>query len=126
MKSIVQLSHKENTSAVEEELKNSFLRHLLEQCGVPIETFWKEEETSLSVDQRMKLRNVLALYSIQVLDDRDGTMEAYIENELIAKWHKCTYKLKRDHSQLDPRKQLYLEMEVDCWSVFEDTQENPE
>ena len=74
----------------------------------------------------MKLKNMLALYSIQILDDRDGTLEVYIENELIARWNKCTYKLKRDYSQLDPHKQLYLEMQVDCWSVFEDTQEKPE
>lgn len=124
MKGTILLSHNENTHQIEQEEKNRFLRDLLEQMGVPVDVFWTNGETSLSVEQRVKLRGILIAYSIQVLDDSDGSMEVFVENELIAKWNKCAYKLKRDPGQRDPRKQLYLEMEVNCWSVFDDTQEN--
>jgi len=121
MKGTILLDHNESTHQVELEEKNRFLRDILAQSGVPIDSFWKFDETILSVNQRIQLRNILNSYGIQVIDG-DGVMEIFIENELIAKWNKCTYKLKRDYAKKDPRKQLYVEMEIDCWSIFE---ENP-
>ena len=50
-------------------------------------------------------------------------MQMYVEHEKVAEWHKCTYKLKKDLRELDPRKQFYLEMEVNCWSLFEEAEE---
>jgi hypothetical protein len=44
----------------------------------------------------------------------------YIDNELVGEWHKCTYKLKKDLRQLDPKKRIYLEMQIDYWSIFEE------
>ncbi len=125
MKGTILLNHTENTKQVEEEEKTRFLRTLLEQMGVPIQEFWGAE-TSLSVDQRIKLRGILATYGIQVIDDLDGNMQIYVEGERIAEWYKCAYKLKRDLRQIDPRKQLYLEMEINCWSLFEDQEEKQE
>jgi hypothetical protein len=123
MKGTILLNHTENTHQVEEEEKNRFLRDILEQSGVPIDTFWGNGETVLSVNQKMRLRGVLTVYSVHVIDDHDGVMEIYVDDELIGRWNKCIYKLRRDPAQRDPKKQLYLEMEIDCWSVF-DTQEN--
>lgn len=119
MKGTILLNYNENTRQVENEEKNRFLRELLEQMGVPINTFWSDEK-SLSVEQRIKLRDLFINYSIQVIDDMDGHLAIYVEGELVGEWHKCTYKLKRDLSQIDPKKQLYLEMEVNCWSLFEE------
>jgi hypothetical protein len=127
MKGTILLNHSENTKQVEEEEKTRFLRSILEQMGVPIQEFWTTD-SALSVEQRIKLRGILATYGIQVIDDLDGTMQVYVEGERVAEWYKCTYKLKRDLRELDPRKQLYLEMEVNCWSLFEeaDSQEKTE
>jgi hypothetical protein len=121
MKGIILLNYNENTRKVEEEEKTRYLRSLLEQMGVPIQEFWATDEP-LSVEQRMKLRGLLTTYGIQVIDDRDGTMEIFVEREKVAEWSKCSYKLKRDLRELDPKKQLYLEMEVNCWSLFEETE----
>jgi hypothetical protein len=118
MKGIILLNRNENTKAVEEEEKYKFLRLLIEQIGIPINEFWVNDDL-LTVDQRIKLREVLLKYSIQVIDDLDGHMTVFFEGELIGEWNKCTYKLKRDLSQIDPRKQLYLEMEINYWSPFE-------
>lgn len=122
MKATILLNYNENTKKVEDEEKTRYLRNILEMMGMPIQEFWPNDEP-LSVDQRMKMRGVLAKYGVQVIDDLDGHMEIYVEGEKVAEWLKSSYKLKRDLSERDPRKQLYLEMEVTCWSLFEEAEE---
>lgn len=119
MKATLLLNYDEDTRAVEEEEKNKFLYDLLLQMGIPVDDFWKDP-SKLTVHQRMNLRNILSTYNIDVIDDLDGHMQVYVENELIGEWHKCYYKLKRDLRQINPKKQLYLEMEVNYWSIFEE------
>lgn len=120
MKGTILLDNNENTKQVEEEEKTKFLKNLLDQIGVPTNEFWTDEIT-LSIEQRIKLRNVLKSYSIQVIDDSDGDLKVYVENKLIGHFHKSTYKLRRDFSQLDHRKQIYIEMNVESWTIFEET-----
>lgn len=79
-------------------------------------------ENSLSVDERIKLRGILSTYNVQVIDDLDGALQIYVDNEKVASFNKPSYKLKRDLTQLDPRKRLYMEMEISCWSLFEETE----
>lgn len=122
MKGIILLNYGDNTKSVEEEEKMRFLKDILDQMGVPINDFWNTDEP-LSIEQKIKLRTLLATYSVQVIDDLDGHLQIYVEDELVGEWNKCTYKLKRDLRQLDPRKQLYLEMTVDFWTIFEDEQQ---
>ena len=118
MNGTILLNYNENTRQVEDEEKMRFLRTLLEQMGVPIEDFWSEEG-ALTIENKIKLKNTLVTYGVQVIDDLDGRMDIYVEGERVGEWNKCTYKLKRDLKQLDPRKQLFLEMEVNCWTIFE-------
>lgn len=120
MKGIILLNYGENTKQIEEEEKLRFLKAILEQMNVPLEGTWDSE--SLSVDEKIKLRKLLYNLGIQVIDDLDGFMEIYVENEKVAEWHKPMYKLKRDLQQLDRRKQFFLEMEVSFWSLFEENE----
>lgn len=129
MKGSILLNYNENTHQVEEEEKARFLRGVLEQCfeSVPdvltqIQTIWNIDGP-LPAPQKVKLRGILAIYGLQVIDDLDGHLQIYLENELIGEWYKCTYKLKRDLRVIDPRKRVYLEMEVNCWSAFDDKEE---
>lgn len=126
MKGTILLNHNENTKKVEEEEMARFLRSILEELGVPIQDFWITD-APLTVEQRMKLRNIIAQYSVQVVDDLDGNMQIWFsadgETHKVAEWFKCTYKLKRDLRQIDPRKQLYLEMNINCWSMFDEDQQ---
>ena len=128
MKGTILLNYNENTHQVEDEEKARFLRGILEQCfqntdvATQIQTIWSVDGP-LPASQKVKLRGILATYGIQVIDDLDGHMQIYLENELIAEWYKCTYKLRRDLRAVDPRKRVYLEMEVNCWSVFDDKEE---
>ena len=119
MQGTILLNCNENTRKVEEEEKNRFLRSLLEQMGVPIEEIW-EDDLPLSIDQKIKLRTVLSTYSVQIVDDFDGLLQVYVEGEVVGSFHKPTYKLKRDVSEIDPRKQLYIEMTITYSSLFEE------
>lgn len=124
MKGTILLNYDDNTKQVEEEEKSKFLRSLLEQMGVPVEEFWSTTtDKPLSVNQRIKLRSILTTYGIQVIDDLDGHLQIYVEGELVGEWFKCEYKLKKDLRQIDPRKQLYLEMLVNFWTIFEESQD---
>lgn len=107
---------------VEDEEKSRYLRGILELMGVPISEIWPSENL-LNVEQRIKLRSILATYAVQVIDDLDGHMQIYVEGDKVAEWFKCTYKLKRDLREIDPRKRFYLEMEVNTWSLFEEEAE---
>lgn len=123
MKGTILLNYNENIKQVEEEEKTRFLKGLLEQMGVPISEIW-DTDAPLTIDQKIKLRSILLTYNIQIIDDLDGFLQVYVEGERVAEWHKCNFKLKRDISQIDPKKQLYLKMEVNCWSLFEESEQH--
>ena len=131
MKGSILLNYNEDTRQVEEEEKARFLRGILDACfdnteaANQIQTIWVGEGV-LSAPQKVKLRGILATYGLQVIDDLDGHMQVYLENELIAEWFKCTYKLKRDLRVMDPRQRIYLEMHVNCWSVFDEKEQTTE
>ena len=130
MQGTILLNHSDNTRQVEDEEKSRFLRGLLEQMFEntaiveKIREIWSSEDPP-TIEQKVKIRQLMDSYGIQVIDDLDGNMKIFVDGELVGHWFKCKYKLKRDLSQIDRKKQLYLEMEVNCWSVFEstDTQE---
>jgi hypothetical protein len=123
MKATILLSHNENTKKIEDEEKTRYLLGILEQMELPVQDHLSvEEDGVLSIDQRIKLRGLLRSYGVQVIDNLDGQMCVYVEGEKVASFEKPTYKLKRDYSQLDPRKQLYLEMTIECNSVFEENE----
>jgi hypothetical protein len=130
MKATILLSYDENTRQVEEEEKARFLRGVLEQCFENAETvshqlqeIWGDSETTLTAPQRVRLRSLLSIYGIQIIDNLDGHLKILLEDELIAEWYKCSYKLRKEPKVSDPRKRVFLEMEVNCWSSFEPTEE---
>ena len=125
MKGIILLNVHDNTRQVEEEEKLRFLRNLFEQIGVPIQDIWAADGL-LSFDQKVKLNSLLQNFNIQVIDDNDGGLQVFVDNEKIAEWLKPTYKLKKDLANRDRKKQLYLEMNVEYWSLFEEVSDDPD
>lgn len=129
MKGTILLSYNENTKQIEDEEKTRFLHSFLEQCFESVPDVISQIQTIgnsngiLSASQKVKVRGVLATYGIQVIDDFDGHMQIYLDSELVAEWFKCTYKLKKDLREIDPRKRLYLEMAVNYWTIFEKQEE---
>lgn len=121
MKNVILLNSNENTKQVEEEEKTRFVRSILESIGLPIEDIW-DEDGQLSVENKIKLRSILSSYSVQVIENYDGELQIFADHQLIGEWKKCEYVLKKDLSEIDPSKKLYLEMHVNYWSVFENTE----
>ena len=118
MKYTVLLNVDENKKQVETEEQFKFVKSIMEALEIPIN--WNfEEPSSFSIEDKKKFRNTLEQFGIQVIDDRDGIVTIYHEKEKIAEWSKCQYKLKRDYSQINPMKRLYVEMSVNFWSIFE-------
>ena len=118
MKSIILLNSNENTNQVEEEERTRFVRSILETMGLPLDDIW-DENGKMSVEQKIKFRNILSAYNIQVVDDIEGGTKLYCDGQTIGEWKKCEYILKQDAKQRDPRKKLYLEMHIDCFSIFD-------
>lgn len=124
MESTILLNSNENTRQIEEEEKSRFVRDIMDSLGLPVEGLW-DEEGNLSIESKIKLREILIAYNLQVIADPEGRLEIYHHDEgtdvLIGEWRKPQYFLKRDYSQKDPKKKLYLEMKVSYWSIFENT-----
>lgn len=131
MKATILLNHNDDTRKVEEEEKARFLRGILEQCfegtdvADQVMEIWNVDGP-IPVEQKVKLRGILATYNIQAIDNQDGHLKVYLEKELIGEWYKSKYSLKRNYSAQDPKQRIYLEMHVECWSVFDPPEESVE
>lgn len=123
MKQIILLNKEENTHIVEEEEKQKFLYQVLLSMGIPISEVW-QENTTLSITQKVQLRAMLKSFDVEVLDDFNGHMQIYVANEKIAEWNKPLYVLKTDLRELDPKKRLYYEMHTDYSTIFEEPSQN--
>jgi hypothetical protein len=125
MQGTILLNYSENTRMVEAEERFRFLRGILEQCFEntdvldQVQDIWGDTEGELSTLQKIKLRTLLTQYSIQMIDDNDGGLKLYLDRELIGNWKKPKYVLKRDPAEFDRKKQFFLEMKIDFWSMFD-------
>ncbi len=119
MQGTILLNYDTNIQQFEDEERARFLHFTLEQMGVPLQDVWEQNDQPPNTQERIKLRNILSAYNIQVLDDKE-VMDIFVEGEKVGTWNKPNYILKKDGSQLDKRKQLYLEATLTCWSIFEE------
>ena len=119
MKELILLDYNENTHKVEQEERTRFLYNIICAMELPIDEFW-DGELKLTANQRIHLREILSSYNVLVIEELDGHMQIYVEDELVAEWFPCTFVLKKDLREINPKKRLYLEMEVNTWSVFEE------
>ena len=105
---------------VAEEEKMIFLRNLLEHMNLPVNEFWQANMLLSSSEQKIKLRDFLSKWAIQVISNSEGEMQIFNKDTLIGYWKNPIYKIKRDLQESDPKKQFYLELSVDYWSPFEE------
>ncbi len=92
-----------------------------------------KDANNCEVQRAVSLSNILApkligsvLKQVKCFGTNDGEIKIYVENELVGEWRKCSYKLKRNYGELDRKKQLYLEMTVDFWTIFDQEELNNE
>ena len=119
------LNYNTDTHQIEEEEKAIFLRTFLEQCfeNTPtierINAIYGTTNEPLTVSKKMELRGVLTANDIIVIDGIDGALRIYLSNKEIGGFNKPTYKLRQDLSATDPKKRVYIEMETNFWSAFD-------
>lgn len=111
---------REDAKVVEEEECNSFVKSILEQIGVPLNEIWPD--ILLTVEQKIKLRDLLSKLEIEIIYDGDRGCEIYHQDNKLAQWFKPKFILKEDKQARNPNKRLFYEMVINTWSVF-DTEE---
>jgi hypothetical protein len=116
MQYTILLGKNENLHEIEAQEQARFIKSLLESTPAKITV---DPEFMSSVDDKAKFRKELEHYRINIIDDADGGLKIYCETDLIGVWKKCTYKMKQDLSQTDPKKRLLIEMQVNLWNAFE-------
>lgn len=130
MESIILLNSNENTRKVEDEEKSRFVRSILESIeGLPpeyLEDIW-DEKGEVTLAGKIKLRQTLHTFDLEVIGAPGGDLQVYHvppkgEHTLIGEWKKPFYVLKKDASQRDPAKRFYIEMRVNYWSAYENTE----
>ena len=122
MEIVMLLSSNDDTRQVEEEEKSRFVRSVLESMGLDVADIW-DEHGHVSLENKVKFRQLLSAYEIQIVDRRGGDLQIYHtdngEESLIGLWKKPGYTLKKDPHERDPRKRLFLEMKIESWSLFD-------
>lgn len=105
---------------VEEEEKSKFIRNILENLELPIDEIWAYDQYLLESSQRIELRSLLNKYNIEIINNDNDGVDIFIDNEKIATWLKPSYKLKKDYLAQDFKKNVYYEMQIKFWSIFEE------
>jgi hypothetical protein len=108
---------REDAKSVEEEERNLFLKETLSKIGVPLEEVWPD--ILLTVEQKIKLRILLGKLDIEIVEDGDRGYEIYHQNNLLSKWNKPKFLLRKDNKAKSLNKRLFFEMIINTWSVFE-------
>jgi hypothetical protein len=111
-------------NAIEEE-RLQFIFYILESMGVPLEGCFPESlnPSEITVDHRVKMKDVLDKYNISFVDYKDKTFDIYLEKDKVATWSKPWVELKKDFSEINPKKRIYVEIHLECWSIFEKSEE---
>jgi len=111
---------REDHKTIEDEERNLFVRGVLEELGVPIEEIW--DETELTIEKKIQLRDLLFQLDLEIVEDGDRGLKIYHGKDLIATWDKPRFVLRKDMGARTLAKQLYYEMVIKTWSIFD--QEN--
>jgi hypothetical protein len=116
MRYTILIKRDENRKSIEAQEQARFIKTILEVLEVAIEY---NPEEPFTIESKMKMRKSLEKYGITIESIIDGSLRIFVERELIAEWKKPLYKMKKDFSQVDPKNRLYMEMNIEFWTVFE-------
>ena len=122
------LIDREDIRKVESEEQYNFVQTILTKMQIPLDGCFPESNDvqDFTPEYKIALRAVLNKFDVLVIDDRDGGIKIYVEEELVAEWKKCRYELREDLSTVDPRKRIYAVMYIDYWTMFEDHESEEE
>jgi hypothetical protein len=113
---------REDVKNIEDEERNIFIKGVLEEVGVPLDDVWPD--ISLTVEQKVQLRGLLAKLEIEIIEDGDRGTQIYHQNTKLGEWFKPRFILRENKGARTLSKKLYYEMVIKTWSVFD--QQNQE
>jgi hypothetical protein len=112
---------REDVTAIVAEEQYAFIRGILMKIDLPLEGCLPESAEDFTVERKIKFRQLLAKFQVSIREDTlSGRIEIYVDQDLVAWWNSPGVVLKQDLAQSDPKKQLYAEITLDSWSVFEE------
>ena len=114
--------NREDAAKTEQEERTLWVKDILLKIGIPLDDIWPENN-EFTVEDKIKFRKLMAKYDILILDDSDHGLEIYVDDDIIARWNKPIYKLRIDNKQVDPAKKMFLEMNIDAVSIFDNDDE---
>ena len=118
------LCGKENARDVEAEQQYEFTAYVLQHLGIPEEElaqcFTEDGFDGFTVEHKIKLRSILQKFNTVIVDDRDGGLKIFVEDQLVAEWKKCLFRYKIDMSAADPANRIYVEVICDYNVCFEE------
>lgn len=111
---------REDIRTIEAEEQLNFVSDVLENMGLPTDDcFINEGSREFTLSNKINLRALLNKFQVLILDDRDGGIKIFVDNELIAEWKKSTFELRQDLTAINPSKKLFAVLHIEYWSVFE-------
>ena len=116
----VVLINREDYNSLTDEAKYVFIKDVFENIGLPVEECFPENYKEQTVEQRIQLRELLKKFNVILSEPSKETAEIIIDGQVVAKWNKPACVLKEDHQTLDPKKKYYLEVKLDCYSIFDE------
>jgi len=119
---LIRLANRDNYRQIEEEWRFEFVYFVLEKIGIPHDILtgcFPDEINDLGVEHKIELRKHMSRFDVSIVDDLDGGIKIYVEQQLVAEWKKCKFVLKEDLKEVNPSKRLYMELHGDVWTIFD-------
>lgn len=113
----VNFTYSDLQSTIEEQ-KYSFIIEILNAINLPLNDCFPDSGnySDLSLEHKIKLRQILGKNNISIIDDRLGGIKIYLNsNTLIAEWKKPLFEIKENLSD----RKLYYILHIDYWSEYE-------
>ena len=112
---------REDSRRIEEEERDSFIKGILGEIGIPLDDVWPSERLG-DVDQKIEFQKRMEEFELDILDDGDHGVKIYVGEDLIAEWFKPQFVMHTDRKARRPSKRLFYEMQIRFWSMFEGDQ----
>jgi hypothetical protein len=95
---------------------------ILSQTGMNLDNCFPESGNyqDQTIEQKAQLRNNLNDNNILIIDNNDNSIIVYIQDQIIAEFKKPLYIRREDLSEINPKKRIYIEINIECNSVFDE------
>lgn len=116
------LSDREDIKAVQEEEKMIFIFTVLSQSlnEEILSEVLPDDGFELTVQQKIKLRQICSKFNIKIVDDFDGGVDIFVQGQLIARWFKPWVVLRVDPKEPDRNKRFHAEIQMKWWLISEE------